>query len=294
MTFRHAPLAIGIATSGMLAFTVPGHAAGFSQNVVQWSSIVHMADLKKAVAVKPRPAARMVAAVARVPARRPLVVSETPRAKFVAEKTAEAVPSAPSQVPSDTETVAEKADVLPDNMDGRYFLLKAGDDILRVDRESGTVNFCKNANGAWRCVPAPMAEDAYLQEIEDLSAEIDRLQERVDELEAAAAGSPSQTGPQTGAEPSAGSAQDETQGSGHSGKPDQTGKDDKSDEPDGKEPEQDHTSAPSDTPDKAPGSKFAAEEKELEEMLEFSESAMRRFFGLMQDLKSELEGKGDK
>ncbi|WP_150524323.1 hypothetical protein [Roseibium sediminis] len=288
MTFRHAPLAIGIAASGMLALAAPGQAAGFSQNVVQWSSIVHMADLKKAVAVKPRAAAKVVAAVAKVPARRPLVVSETPRAKFVAEKTAEAVPSSPPEKAAETETVAEKADVLPDNMDGRYVLLKAGEDILRVDRESGTINFCKTANGAWRCVPAPMAEDAYLQEIEDLSAEIDRLQERVDELEAAAAGSPSQTGPQAVPETSAEPQQSETE------IPDQSGKDDKSDEPERQEPEQDQTSAPSDAPDKAPGSKFAAEEKELEEMLQFSESAMRRFFGLMQDLKSELEGKGDK
>ena len=67
-----------------------------------------------------------------------------------------------------------------------YGLVEANGDILRIDREAGSVSFCRKINGSWRCMPAPLAEQAYQDEIADLSKEVDRLKARVQELEAEA------------------------------------------------------------------------------------------------------------
>lgn len=65
----------------------------------------------------------------------------------------------------------------------RFSLVRVDEDILRVDRQNGTVSICKEQSDAWRCNPVPLAEDAYLAEINELAGEVDRLTARVEELE---------------------------------------------------------------------------------------------------------------
>lgn len=238
---------LGIAAVGFLAASTAVQASSFSQKVVPWGSVVQTVEARSSLIV-PKPA--------------------IPRAMKVAEKTVKA-PEA--KAAAKTEEVAP-VEELPENPDGRYNLLSVNGDVLRLDKESGTVSFCAKANGSWRCLPAPLAEEAYLQEIEELSNEVDRLQERIDELEAAAAAAaPVTIAPQT-TEPLSGETATVEQ---------------KADE---QAPTEDDASTVAPSAKEEPAQKFAEEEKELEEMLQFTESAMRRFFGLMQDLKSELDG----
>lgn len=153
--------------------------------------------------------------------------------------------------------------------DKRYALVKSGDDILRIDREAGSVSFCRKANDIWRCMPAPLAEDAYQAEIASLADEVDRLTARLQELEAvkvpsdggAAAIAPD--APEAITPPDEGSKESISPGDGPATSGGKT--------------------------DRAPKRLSDEDEKQLEEMLQFSEKAMRRFFGLMKDLRDELE-----
>jgi hypothetical protein len=79
------------------------------------------------------------------------------------------------------ETVTAVTDGTPE----RYSLVSVDGDVLRVDRQNGTVSVCKQKNEAWRCNPVPLAEEAYLAEINTLAGEVERLTARVEELEAA-------------------------------------------------------------------------------------------------------------
>lgn len=136
----------------------------------------------------------------------------------------------------------------------RFQLVRNGEDVLRIDRQSGKVGVCSKQNDVWRCSPVPLAEEAYEAEIVSLNGQIDALKQRIAELEAArGAGRGKQ--PDTGA-PSAGPERPEN-GLGRPAEP-----------------------AP-------PLSE--EDEKELNKVLDFSEKAMRRFFGLMQDLRKEME-----
>lgn len=84
---------------------------------------------------------------------------------------------AQSSISSD---VAEK---VTEGQEDRYSLVLADGDILRVDRQNGTVSVCVRKNASWRCNPVPLAEDAYLAEINSLAAEVDRLSARLKQLE---------------------------------------------------------------------------------------------------------------
>ncbi|WP_417670569.1 hypothetical protein [Roseibium sp.] len=172
----------------------------------------------------------------------------------------------------------------------RYALVKSGEDILRIDREAGSVSFCRKANEIWRCVPAPLAEEAYQAEIAALSDEIDQLKREIERLEQASGSDPDTTheaAPDV-APPVAPEVTDDLPG----------------DESEVTQPEtaQPETSAPgiaepvgpetppASTDDESPESELSEEDEEqLEQMLQFSEKAMRRFFGLMKDLKQELK-----
>ncbi|MBD8893946.1 hypothetical protein [Roseibium litorale] len=137
----------------------------------------------------------------------------------------------------------------------RFQLVRNGEDVLRIDRQKGTVSVCNKQNAAWRCVPVPLAADAYEAEIVSLNGQIDALKQRVAELEAA-------RGKSTGK-----STDGDVPAPGSSG------------------PKADGKEAPGD------GSSLAPEdEQELNKVLDFSEKAMRRFFGLMQDLRREMDG----
>lgn len=146
--------------------------------------------------------------------------------------------------------------------DQRYGLVESNGDILRIDRQAGSVSFCRKINGAWRCMPAPLAEEAYQNEIADLSREVDRLKARIRDLEAAASAQPEETAPQVGAEPAEPPKASE----------DQTAED---------------KTPPADK-DKSASRLSDEDEQQLERMMQFSEKAMRRFFGLMKDLQTEF------
>ncbi|MGX1498089.1 hypothetical protein ACSSV1_003140 [Labrenzia sp. MBR-25] len=155
------------------------------------------------------------------------------------------VPAATAQ-----ETVTpETADAVTKGQADRFSLVKVDDDILRVDRQNGTVSICKEQSEAWRCNPVPLAEDAYLAEINELAGEVDRLTARLEEVEGNGAKPEKQLPP--------GSALDRpAPKSGENG------------------------SSPSTT----------EEDEELEKVLTFTESAMRRFFGMVRDLQKDFEG----
>ncbi|MEM5584476.1 hypothetical protein WNZ15_18575 [Roseibium sp. AS2] len=131
----------------------------------------------------------------------------------------------------------------------RYSLVAIDGDILRVDRQNGTVSVCREQNQAWRCRPVPLAEDAYLAEISELAGEVDRLTARLEQLESA--------GPKTDGKLPPGSALDR---------------------PGADKDSSDHPSL------------MDEEEEDLEKVLTFTESAMRRFFGMVRELQKDFEG----
>ncbi len=149
----------------------------------------------------------------------------------------------------------------------RYGFVEANGDILRIDREAGSVSFCRKINDAWRCMPAPLAEQAYQEEIADLSKEIDRLNARIRDLETAASAQPEGTAPQAESD---------------IGEPPQAAEDKPAEGQTADEKTQ-----PSDK-DKSASRLSDEDEQQLERMMQFSEKAMRRFFGLMKDLQSEM------
>ncbi|MCX2723623.1 hypothetical protein [Roseibium salinum] len=142
---------------------------------------------------------------------------------------------------------ADAQDVTDGRAD-RFSLVAIDGDILRVDRQNGTVSICEEQNDAWRCNPVPLAEEAYIAEINELADEVDRLTARLEELEDDGAGKP--LPPAT-----------------VPGRP-QTGEGDK------------------------PSRLDKEDEEELEKVLTFTESAMRRFFGMVRELQKEFEEEG--
>lgn len=139
------------------------------------------------------------------------------------------------------------ADAATQGQQNRYSLVAVDGDILRIDRQNGTVSICRERNDAWRCNPVPLAEDAYLAEINELAGEVDRLTARLEDLES---GQDRQLPP--------GSALDRKKpgsGEGSSG--------------------------------------LREEDEELEKVLTFTESAMRRFFGMVRDLQKDFDGEGN-
>lgn len=144
----------------------------------------------------------------------------------------------------------EDAEAATDGQPGRYSLVAVDEDILRVDRQNGTVSICKEINTAWRCNPVPLAEEAYLAEINELAGEVDRLTARLEELESGDGKTDRQLPP--------GSALDRPKKG-----------------EDGVSP------------------LLSEEEEELDKMLTFTESAMRRFFGMVRDLQKDFDNEGN-
>lgn len=133
----------------------------------------------------------------------------------------------------------------------RFALIEVEGEYLRLDRRLGDISTCKKLNDVWRCSPAPDAELAYLAEIERLSAEVTELKARLASL-------------------------GKTPGDGATPVP-LTGK-----------PEQDAPKA--ETPENEPPRLSEKDEKELEQVLGFTEMAMRRFFGLMREFQQDMDG----
>lgn len=148
------------------------------------------------------------------------------------------------------KTESGLAEAVTEGQPDRYSLVAVDDEILRVDRQNGTVSVCQEQNSAWRCNPVPLAEDAYLAEINELAEEVDRLTARLEDLEA---GRSDEDGVQS---PETTEVQPEPE----------------------LEPKEDQTQLS----DK--------DEEELEKVLTFTESAMRRFFGMVRDLQKDFDG----
>ena len=144
----------------------------------------------------------------------------------------------------------EQAEAASEGEPARFSLVAVDGDILRVDRQNGTVSICSEQSNAWRCNPVPLAEDAYLAEISELAEEVDRLTARLEQLESGREGGERVLPP--------GSALDR--------------------------PEKD--------PDGGT-SPLSEEDEELEKVLTFTESAMRRFFGMVRDLQKDFEEDGN-
>ncbi|WP_321342393.1 hypothetical protein [Breoghania sp.] len=133
----------------------------------------------------------------------------------------------------------------------RYTLHETADGWLRLERETGRVSLCRAKYGRWTCVPVPDASAAYEAEAKALEDERDRLKARVSDLEARleAAGIDASKEPGNGA-----------------GNGTVTPKAERKE--------------PLITPE---------EERELDRFMEFSERAMRRFFGMVKTLRREFD-----
>lgn len=142
------------------------------------------------------------------------------------------------------------ADAVTKGAADRFSLVEVDGEVLRVDRQNGTVSVCSEQNGAWRCNPVPLAEEAYLAEISELAGEVDKLTARLEKLETGSNDDAPRALPPGSALDRPGVAE--------------------------KEP--------------GSGSRLDKEdEEELEKVLTFTESAMRRFFGMVRDLKKDFE-----
>ncbi len=135
----------------------------------------------------------------------------------------------------------------------RYTMSETSDGFLRLDRKTGSVALCKGSEDRWSCVPVPDAQVAMDADIDALEQENKRLSARVRELEARLrdiASSAETDLPEGGAR----GADDATPG-----KP-------------GKEREL-----------------TESEKRQIDKFVDFSEHAMRRFFGFMKTLREEYE-----
>jgi hypothetical protein len=146
----------------------------------------------------------------------------------------------------------ETADAVTDGQTDRYSLVSSDGDVLRIDRQNGTVSVCRKKNADWRCNPVPMAEEAYVAEINALAEEVDRLTARLETLEA-------------------------TKGGGQALPPGSA-----LDRPEDKE-----------TPDTSSPELTSKDEEELDKVLDFTETAMRRFFGMVRELQKDLDSSGN-
>lgn len=135
--------------------------------------------------------------------------------------------------------------------DDRYTMSETADGFLRLDRKTGVVSLCTGGEGRWSCVPVPDAQAALDQELKSLEDENRELAARVEQLEARLR---------------------DIAGSAESGLPQ---KDGEAPAKPGRQPDEDKLSE--------------SEQRQLDKFLDFSERAMRRFFGVMKTLRDEYE-----
>ena len=137
--------------------------------------------------------------------------------------------------------------------DDRYVLAPAGEGYLRLDRQNGRVAECSRRNDTWRCVPVPDAQLALEAEIARLAGEVTSLRAENARLSGGADSARPGTSPRTSPETAPGL------------------------------PPREDSERPRFSPE---------EEAELDKALDFTEQAMRRFFGLMKTLRDEYDGLG--
>lgn len=150
----------------------------------------------------------------------------------------------------DTQSVAGDEDPQ------RYTMSETADGFLRLDRNTGSVSLCKGSKAGegekprWSCVPVPDAQIVLDREAEALERDNKRLTARVDELEQRL-------------RDIARSAETEF-------------------------PKADKRKPGGGKQDK-PGELSPKEERQIDRFMDFSEHAMRRFFGFMKTLRDEYD-----
>jgi len=156
---------------------------------------------------------------------------------------------------AEDKVAPETAEAVTGGEVGRYSLTQVEGEVLRVDRQNGTVSVCRQKNEAWRCNPVPLAEEAYVAEINALADEVERLTARLEILEAG------KNSDQKALPPGAALDRPVTDAL-----PDEPA-------PAAKSP--------------APAAK-SKDEEELDQVLDFTETAMRRFFGMVRELQKDM------
>lgn len=155
-----------------------------------------------------------------------------------------------------TEQVANDA--------SRYSIAEVDGDLLRVDRETGAVTVCESRQDLWRCMPVPQAEQAYIAEIDHLTTKLESAKLEIERLNAALAASERQNS-------------DENM---------QESADEPLENPDRDSADNDNVSEPV-APNTSPRL-TEEDEKHLDEFLDFSQKAMKRFFGFVKELQKDL------
>lgn len=161
---------------------------------------------------------------------------------------------AASMVPMAASGEDASRDVATGDADAqRYTMSETSDGFLRLDRKTGSVALCKGSEDRWSCVPVPDAQVALDADIYALEQENKRLSERVRELEARLRdiASSAETELPEGSKGGADGATPNTSGT-----------------------ERELTES---------------EKRQIDKFVDFSEHAMRRFFGFMKTLREEYE-----
>ncbi|NVK34051.1 MAG: hypothetical protein HWE23_06210 [Rhodobacteraceae bacterium] len=156
----------------------------------------------------------------------------------------------------------------------KFSLALVEGDLMRVDRETGDVTVCRKLNALWRCQPVPQAERAYELEIDRLSGDLASARSEIKQLEQAleiARAKPDKQAIVPGTDGASEKA------------PDQLAKEDKSRSAHKKEQESHVAPPPQSVPQLTD-----QDEQQFERFLDFSQDAMRRFFGFVKDLQNDL------
>ena len=148
---------------------------------------------------------------------------------------------------------ADKQPVAGNEDPQRYTMSETADGFLRLDRETGVVSLCKGGEGHWSCVPVPDAQVELDRQLRALEQDNKRLATRANELEARLR---------------------EIARSAETELPDD----------DDTKPESGKTVKP-----RGPDDLTQREKRQIDRFLDFSEHAMRRFFGVMKTLREEYE-----
>jgi hypothetical protein len=136
--------------------------------------------------------------------------------------------------------------------DDKYHVVQLDDGVLRIDRQSGEITQCAGSPSGWVCRLSADDRTAYESEINRLDGELQRLRDEVAALESAleaAGGEPSVVPP-----------------AGVAGQDEQTG---------GERSLREELNLPSD--------------EELDVMVDTAEEAMRRFIGMVQRLREDVQ-----
>lgn len=142
--------------------------------------------------------------------------------------------------------------------DDQYHVVEVDDGVLRIDRQSGEITQCSNGDSGWICRLAADDRQAYEAEITRLDVEVERLTQELDAAEVAR----NELEAQLEAAESAG--QDDVIGlvPGDQEYPD-------------RDETRDRLNLPSD--------------EELDAVMDTAEEAMRRFFGMVRELREDMQ-----